>query len=193
MDVCKRAGPARGWSGPLAAALLAAACATTSTRLIDSWKDPAIADHSFQRVAAVALARDLRLRPVAEDEFVKAVGKPGVVASHELIPDAELEDRERARARLLEIGVDGAVVFRVVKDEKRTNWVPPYFSTSGVVTPGYYESFRAIQIETVLYDLVSRKPLWAAHSESIDPRSAEDLIDDIVRLAVEQMRRDGLL
>jgi hypothetical protein len=35
--------------------------------------------------------------------------------------------------------------------------------------------------------------VWAAHSDTLNPSNAKQLVGDVVRAAVERMRKDGLL
>jgi hypothetical protein len=180
---------------------LAAACA--STKLTSTWRDPAIGPLQFRKVVGIALTADATLRRLAEDEFVRAVGATQGVAGYTLIPDDELRDRERARARLEAAGVDGAVVFRLASVEQRERWVPPttygtmwgYWGQVGpmVYEPGYLATDQYVQVETAAYSVSDARLVWAGRSQTINPSSAEDLIDDVVRVSVEALRAEQLI
>jgi hypothetical protein len=185
----------------VACALLAVACATTE--MTSTWRDPALGALQFRKVAGIALSADATLRRIAEDEFVRDVGPAHGVAGYTLIPDEELRDRETARARLEAGGVDGAVVYRLVSVDERERWVPPttygsmwgYWGWAGpmVYEPGYLTTDQYVQVETAVYSVPDARLVWAGRSRTINPDSAEELIDEVVRVSVEELRKEQLI
>jgi hypothetical protein len=184
-------------------ALLALAFACASTKMTSTWRDPAIGPLQLRKVAGIALTADATVRRLAEDEFVRAVGPEHGVAGYTLIPDEDLRDRDEARARLEAAGVDGAVVYRVAAVEERERWVPPttygsmwgYWGWAGpmVWEPGYLTTDQYVQIETAVYSVADARLVWAGRSQTINPSSIEDLIDDVVRVTVESLRAEELI
>lgn len=182
-------------------AVLALACA--STKLTSTWRDPAVGSLQFRKVVGVALTADPVVRRLAEDEFVRAVGPGQGLASYTLIPDEELRDRDRARARLEAAGVDGAVVFRLASVEDRERWVPPttygsmwgYWGWAGpmVYEPGYLTTDQFVQVETAAYSVGDARLVWAGRSETINPSSIEDLIGGVVKVSVAELRKEQFL
>lgn len=180
---------------------LAAGCA--STQLTSVWRDPGLAPQQFSKVVGIALSQDTTLRRVAEDEFVRAVGPAHAVAGYAVIPDDEVQDKERARARLLAAGFDAAVVFRLVGVDERKTWVPPTYygglygywgwAAPMVYEPGYLVTDRIVQVESNLYAVQGERLVWSAHSETIDPKNAEQLIDDVVKVVVAALRKEKLI
>lgn len=177
------------------------ACA--STQITSTWRDPAIGPIQFRKVVGIALSADGTLRRIAEDEFVRAVG-PGVgIAGYAIVPDDELSDREKVRARVEASGADGAVVFRLASIETQERWVPPtsYGNAWGywgyaaplVYEPGYMAMDRVAVVETNVYNVADARLVWAARSETLNPRNAKALIGDVVRVVVEKIRAEKLL
>ena len=183
------------------AAIAAVSCA--ATRITSTWRDPGIGPVQLDRVVGVALSQDTTLRRLAEDEFVRDVGATVATAGYAVIDDDEIRDRDRARARVEAYGADGVVVFRLVGEEKRERWVPPTFYGSAwgywgavaplVYEPGYLTTDRVVRIETNAYRVSDARLVWSARSETLNPTDAEQVIEEVVRAAVEAMRRDGLL
>ena len=58
--------------GVLAAVLLAG-CATTSTQLVNSWKDPTAAGTRFKKVLTVCACKDEGMRRTVEDRLAAAI------------------------------------------------------------------------------------------------------------------------
>ncbi len=184
-------------------AVAAAELACASTRVTSSWRDPGVGAVRFRKVVGVALARDATLRRLAEDEFVRALGPAAALAGYAVIPDEEVQDRDRAKARVEAAGADGVVVFRLVGVETEQRWVPPTYyghawgywgwAAPVVYDPGYLQTDRIVQIETTLYRVSDARLVWAARSETFNPESAEDLIAGVVRAVIDAMRQDALL
>jgi hypothetical protein len=183
------------------AGALAAGCA--ATRLTSTWRDPAIDAVQFQKVVGIAMTADAVVRRLAEDEFVRTVGPDRGVAGYTLIPDEELRDRERARERLEAAGVDGAVVYRLASVDERERWVPPtsygsmwgYWGWAGpmVYEPGYLTTDQYVQIETALYSVSDARLVWAGRSETFNPSSVQELIEEVVQVSVAELREEQLL
>jgi hypothetical protein len=186
-----------------AALAAAAALACASTRITSTWRDPGVRALQFRKVVGVALARDATLRRLAEDEFVRALGPDTALAGYAVIPDEEVEDRDKARTRVEAAGADGVVVFRLVGVETEQRWVPPtsyghawgYWGWAAPVVydPGYLQTDRIVQVETTAYRVSDARLVWAARSETFNPESAEDLIAGVVRAVVDAMREEALV
>ena len=180
---------------------LLAGCASTSVTSV--WRDPGVGPVQFHKVVGVALSQDASLRRLAEDEFVRAVGPAVALAGYSVIPDDEIQNKEKARARVEAAGADGAVVFRLVGVEQQERWVPPTsygnawgywgYAAPRVYDPGYLTTDRIVQIEAAAYAVPTARLVWAAHSKTLNPANAKQLIDEVVRAMVERMRKDGLL
>jgi hypothetical protein len=188
-------------AGACALALAVSACA--STRIVSTWRDPALGPVQFRKVVGVALSQDATLRRLAEDAFVRAAGPDVAVAGYSVIPDEEIQDRSAARLRVGHSGADGVVVFRVASVEDRQTWVPPTYYGSAwgywgwavpmVYEPGYLRTDRVVQVETNAYLVADARLVWSARSETLNPDASRESIDDVVGAVVERMREDGLL
>ena len=176
-------------------------CASTSVTSV--WRDPGVGPVQFKKVVGVVLSQDASLRRLAEDEFVRAVGPAVALAGYAVIPDDEIQDKEKARARVEAAGADGAVVFRLVGIEQQERWVPPTYygnawgywgyAAPRVYDPGYLTTDRIVQVEAAAYAVPTARLVWAAHSHTLNPANAKQLVDEVVRAIVERMRKDGLL
>ena len=184
-------------------AVAAAELGCASTRITSTWRDPGVGAVRFRKVVGVALARDATLRRLAEDEFVRALGPAAALAGYAVIPDEEVRDRDKAKARVEAAGADGVVVFRLVGVEPEQRWVPPTYyghawgywgwAAPVVYDPGYLQTDRIVQVETTVYRVADARLVWAARSETFNPESAEDLIAGVVRTVVDAVRKDALV
>jgi len=186
-----------------ALALFGIALACASTHLTSTWRDPGIGPIEFRKVAGIALSQDAALRRVAEDAFVKSVGPQYAVAGYALIPDEEIRDKDKVKARLQAAGIEGAAVFRLIGVDERKTWVPPttysgfggYYGWAApiVYQPGYLATDRVVQVETTLYSVSQARLVWAAHSETLNPKSAQETIDGVISATVAAMRKEKLI
>ncbi len=188
----------------LLVALLLWGCATT--RVKDSWSNPAAGKIEFQKVVALAIAGDATMRRSLEDALVRAAPRANVVAAYTFVPENELRDTEAIKRRVTEAGFDGAVIFRVVGADKRQTYVPgsyasPYYSTWGYYgygwntmgTPGYVRTDTYVDVETMVYSIADDQLVWAGRSESLNPSSAPALVEDVVKAVAADLRQKGLI
>ena len=179
------------------ASLLAGACA--STKVVSTWKAPDVARARISRLLVVVPAHDSALRRKAEEDLVKRVPVPAV-PSYTFIRDADIADLHAYEPEITRRGFDGILVFRIVSVNREQTWVPgayagPYYAYGGwpVYDPGYMDIDTTVRVDTNLYTLPDRELIWASTSETFDPSSARDLVDDVADVVIKKMRKDGAL
>src|SRR4030095_2977266 len=116
------------------AAVAAALTACASTSLQSTWKNPAAAPLNLKgkKVVALVVIDEEALRYAAEDEAAREITAHGGVGvpAYTLLPQAQIRDKERARAIFEREGIEAVVVVRPVAKEKA-------LSASFWGTPGY--------------------------------------------------------
>jgi hypothetical protein len=184
--------------------------AEAGTKFKSTWKPPDAAPANFQgkKVAALVMLEDEKTRRGVEDELAYALRSRGVVgvAAHSLVPPEETKDKERARARLDEAGVAGAVVLRSVNKaaqltEPKAYWVASYSTFSGyygwgwggVYDPGYVKMDNLFMVETLIFDVKADKLLWAGLSLTKNPKRVDEFMKDLVSSAAKQLQKEGLV
>lgn len=177
-----------------------------STRVTDSWKDPAAKPFAFKKVVVMAISSDQAIRRLAEDELARQITQTVAVPAYRVFGDEEVRDLSRVRAKLTEAGFDGAVTFRVIGAKDRVSWEPgafpgPYYSFAGynawawpaVYDPGYLRTDTIVSVETNVYSLGDGKLLWSALSETFNPAGTQQLVADVCRAVAKELRKQGLL
>src|ERR671912_130289 len=101
----------------MGAALLLCACAS-NTEVVNSWRDPTVVPRRFNKVLAVFISTDARVRRAAEDQLGGKLGN--AVPAYTVIPDSILRDRKKAKAWVRQAGFDGAVIMRSVRVDQET-------------------------------------------------------------------------
>ncbi|MCB1957958.1 MAG: hypothetical protein KDG55_19920 [Rhodocyclaceae bacterium] len=197
----------------LATALLSA-CASTTIR--NSWIDATDVAGPPKKMAVFVAVTDDNVRRMAEDLTVRSMpAEVGAVPSYtlELAPDL---NEAALRDRLAPMGFDAALVARLVSDDTTEQYVPPqtqfmpdplfiglrpyhrsfyaYYPVAYTyTTPGYTATTRHVVVDTVLYRLPAGKPVWSALTESVNPESSVQLVDELIETLGDEMRVHGLL
>jgi len=177
------------------------------SKLFATWKEPDVSPGPYRKVVAIVMAQNEGNRKIAEDEFVRRLpkGTEGV-KSYVLIPKDEQGDVDKVVARLRAEGVDGAAVMRLIDEENAvvydpgSFWRPAYSFHDyygGVWStyhdPGYLTTEIAVRIETAFYSVADEKRVWTGYSETLNPSSAQVIIDDVVRLVVRELERERIV
>ena len=68
-----------------------------------------------------------------------------------------------------------------------------YRYAARVSTPGYWDKYEVLKLESNLYDSASQRLIWSIQSESFDPQSAGQLINDQIAIALKSLRETGLI
>lgn len=195
---------------PSVSAALVAAVALSgcyhSTRLAATWKEPGAGQIRFRQPIVVFVSKDAVFRRMMEDKMASHF--QNAVQSYRVLKDADMTDGSRVLHLLDESGYDGAIIMDVVNVANvvtytpGTYWYgPPYYTFAGYwgsawgypYDPGYLTNNVVVSIETQIYSLRNDKLIWAARSETTDPRSVGKLGDSVLRHVMQELRKEGLV
>jgi hypothetical protein len=184
---------------------LVAACSSSGNRLVSSWKDPSVKKLAFQHIVTIAMTEDGPIRRAAEKEMAAIVG-PKAVPSSQVIPDADIRDADKVRAKLTAEGFDGVITLRLVdattKVKSTRDPVPTaYYEVWGYYRfawvadrpPDYLTAEQKLQIECNIYSLQSGKLLWTGTSEVMQPHLVETAVQDVADLVRRRLKSEGLI
>jgi hypothetical protein len=199
----------------VAAILIAVVAAEAGSKLVFSWKNASYGGSGFKNILVLAVNGRAIARADFEDRMVKEMSHPGVtvVQSYTLMPrpDATPINLNDVRGYVHDLKFDAIVVSRMVKHEKKTTYVPgddfpfyPYYGTFYgyydaiapiVYDPGYLRTDTEAQVETNFYS--TSKPdgelVWSGTTDTLNPRSIDNAVNDIVKLLVKQFQKDKLI
>jgi len=197
----------------LVALAVAAAFGVTvaaKTRFSSVWKSPDAATVSFagKKVAALVIDKDDSLRVAGEEALVRELEARGIkgVASYRMMPKELAQDPVQAKIWYEKAGVQGVVAFRVVNDDRRktvvpSQWMTGYYTTlwgyygysyGAVYTSGYTRDERIVSLETLIFDVPKNALVWAGLSETENPKDGQKVVTEVVKEAVNEMRKQGL-
>lgn len=201
----------------LAALFVLAGCGGMST-IKTSWRDDSDTAGTPRKLAVFVAVKDENLRRMAENRVVQSL-QPGMPAeaAHQLGLDVQIETPD-VRNRLTEAGFDAALLARLVSVDKTRALVPaqppflpepflwrrgpypyspfypfhPFYPYAYATPPQVVEDTRVI-VETLLYRLPEGRPVWTAVSESFNPASSNEVVEDLIQLIGKRLRDEGLL
>jgi hypothetical protein len=193
--------------GALALAALSADCSTPTT-MTDVWRDPGYTRGPVRSLVVFGLRLDPANRRTLEDGFVSELGKHGVrgIASYTLLPDVVTMDV--ARIQVQKAGADGYLVASLQGTTERTQLIPGVYSggfwedyyvgegwAMAPSFPGYVVTNDFVKFQTSLWDgrLGNGKLIWAATTETENPRSGKDFTRSLVRDIVPALVHAALL
>lgn len=201
----------------VAAALSAAACATTPFR--STWNAPEIEPLNFRdaKVAALVISADKGFRLPAEDELARQITAQGAVgiAAYTLVRDEAITDQAQSKALMDEAGIVGVVSMRVVSSEQRITstpasfWMGPphaaFWGWPGWRRPGYWgwgwgvayapvvPVDTTVSVETLVFDLRRDKLVWVGTSETTNPSNVRRLVRKLSDAAARELRTQGFI
>ena len=194
----------------LAAAVVAAALLSAAPKFTSVWKSPDAGQVSFagKKVAALVIAQDDSLRVSGEEALVRELTARGLqsVATYRIAPKEELQSADRAKGWFEKANVEGVVAVRPVSKDKRTTynpgtWMNPYYSTlwgyygygwGSMYIPGSVDQDTIIVVETTIYSVPRNQLLWAAVSETKNPKTLQRFVEDLVKESVKELHKQGL-
>ena len=191
---------------------LAAAAVTTlaAPKFSAVWKSPEVSRLNFagRQVAALVITDSQSLQMSGEEALARELTARGVkgTPTYRFVPREELKSAESARGWFERRKIEGVVALRPVATKTEKQYTPIVWSS------GYYPSFwgyygygwssvyvipagetTTITVETLVYDLTKDQLVWAATSETRDPRSLQEFVKELVSGVVGEMRKVKLV
>jgi hypothetical protein len=192
--------------------LAATATISAAPKFVNVWKAPDVTRLTFagKKVAALVITDDQSLQMSAEEALSRelAARKVSGVASYRMLPREEMKSADTARGWYERAAVQGVVAIRPVSvfEERAASPV--------VWTSGYYPSFwgyygygwstvyvaplsarktTTVVVETLVYDLMRDRLVWAGLSETRNPADLQRFIHELVAAAVDEMKKNKLV
>ena len=210
------------WCGRILVGLIALLVVTLamgkSSKLVMSWKNPAyVRTKAVSRILALGLSEKASIRADFEDALAAQLAQTGLESlpgnTILLRPEGSHLDLEYLRTQVRNNKLDAVVVSRLIKVDSTVTYVPgtaylppplPYYGTfygyysavyPVVYTPGYLKEEKKVRIETNLYVIssVEGELVWTGITDTFNPSNVDKAIDQLAKLVVQQMQRDGVL
>lgn len=190
----------------------AATVVIAAPKFLNVWKSPEVSRLNFagKKVAALVITDNQSLQMSGEEALTRELSGRGVMGTptYRFVPREELKSAESAKGWFERAKVEGVVALRPVRAEKGREytavvWSSGYYPSfwgyygygwsSAYVTPLGARDTTTITVETLVYDLTRDQLVWAATSETRDPKNLQDFVKDLVKGAVSEMRKMKLV
>jgi hypothetical protein len=188
--------------------ILLGACA--STKLTNTWVDENYRGRPVSDIMVIGVTDEETVRRSYEKRFVKrleAIGVEAVSSADAIrIPANKKLGKEVILEAVNKYKNDAVLITHLVGVEKKEVYTPPTYSAYpgglygyyghvyGVVhTPGYYTQHTYVRLETTLYDVKTEKPLWSGQSQTWNPESDRQLMNEVINVVIQDMQRNKLL
>jgi hypothetical protein len=187
-----------------------------AVKLLMSWRNPAYSGATPRRILVIGMSQNPAIRADFEDDMSAAITKDGlevIPGNHILFrPDSSDLDPEYLRGQIRDFKIDAVLVSRLVKVEKKQTYFPGH---SYVVPYAYYHSFygyygtlyrqvyspdylredTTVRVETNFYAAspTDGNLIWTGTSDSFNPKSAQKVIDGVVKLIAKELTAQKIL
>ncbi|MES1164498.1 MAG: hypothetical protein ABUR63_01970 [Verrucomicrobiota bacterium] len=184
----------------LALTVAAASCATTD--MTSTWTDPAAKGAALSKVAVICMTKDAGLRRIAEDSAAANLTGAQAIPSYQILGETDLKDREAVKGKLRAAGVNGVLVMRLTGvTEQVTPMDGPYgsfdgyydFAGAAAFAPGYLQTDTIVHVVSNLFDLNQNKLIWSGTSQTFDPASAKQFMNDVSKAVAKSLQKDRLI
>lgn len=187
------------------AVVVLAACASTTIR--SAWFDTNYKGGPMKRIVVVGVGGQVADRRVFEDSFAAQLRAAGVdgIPGYTVAPDETRMDDAAFAAAVERTGADGVLIVRLLNVDTRTQ-----VSTAMVPGPmmwgpygGFYgpvwfpttqvNQFDVAQVESSLYDTKTRRLVWSATTDTMNPSTVAQETPRFAAVIIGQLRARGLI
>ncbi|OGU07372.1 MAG: hypothetical protein A2075_14015 [Geobacteraceae bacterium GWC2_58_44] len=191
-------------------------CSCASVSLVDTWRNPGVRPARLQKVLVVSITKNDSNRRVYEDMLASQLSRQGVeaVAGYTLIPAGERASWSVLEKAMKQAAAQAVLTVQTIKVEQQTTvhpgyvdpypgywypsayptWdLPSYYRSMAHYGPGYISTYDIATMQVNLFDASSGKLIWAATVESTEPEKVTTVGQELARIVVRSLAKDGLI
>ncbi len=194
--------------------------ACTSTTLTRVWKDSAFTNKPVESIMVLGIAEKEATEQQFEDLFVSQFGELGIKseAAYIMIPLSDqltaenIKDHKAIIKRIAQQNRMDSVLITHVVSVTEEDVELASSGTGGEMNPHMvdldeYYTFALthmtapdrsvvktfVRLQTSIFDTTTEKRVWSAASETVDPKSVDTVIKQLVKAVMEQLEADGMI
>jgi hypothetical protein len=197
--------------------LLLIAC--SHMKFTNVWVDEARINRAYRNILVIGIADTRGNREDFETYFVEQLKAAGVdaLASIKILPDTTKINRETVLAAIEGLDIDAAIVTHLTGNVEVESTFPPkqhgivhsYGYGPGHINDQMYDYYpyasqyvhqlrndnthNVVSLETNLYDAGTEKLVWSGRSSQFAPDSVDDVIVQLTRLVITDLKKKNLL
>ncbi|MCB0725852.1 MAG: hypothetical protein KDD00_00175 [Ignavibacteriae bacterium] len=192
------------------------------TDISGTWKKPGTIPQKYTKIAVLGLSKSRVNNSTIESAVVSnlkqyginAISGSNILTSNFLDSDGDgkVDDgsKEQIAQKLIDAGVDGALVLSLQDVKKSEQYVPgtsfytPYAGFYGfnsyywgayntINTPGYYTQTTNYFISSNFYNMKNTELIWSAQSETMDPQSLSGFASSFAPVIAQEFASAGVV
>lgn len=182
-----------------------------STKITSSWVQQPAPAESINKVLVIALSRDTTSRKLWENSFAEqfAAKNKHAIASYTIAEDP-IEPQEEAILKVIQQAqADTVLITHLVDSDTTTKWHPgtvryePSFYSrmygyyghayQAVYSPPTVTTRTIVSLESNMYNVATKKLVWAAQSDTINPKLLKTDFDSVVKKLMADLQQKGVL
>jgi len=184
---------------------LITSCSGTGTKLTSISVNESLLGKPVFNILVIGVAPENKEkeRRSFEDRFVarlKATGTEAISSGNAItIPSVLMLKKEDIIEAVKKYNNDAIIVTRAVGvDEEKGYSGAPYYTYYGQAYgsyrhPTYSNMNTTYQFQTNLYDVKTEKLIWSGTSETFNPDSTMQVIDNVIKVVITDLQKNGLL
>jgi hypothetical protein len=199
----------------LAALVTLALAGCQSTTIQSAWFDSGYTGGPMKKIDVVGIGTDVTNRRVLEDIFAQKLGAVGVegVPGYTVLPDdARVAEAPFSNA-IERSGAQGLILVRLLGVDTKTQvsttvvpagagwgpgWGPGYGPYGGFYGPAWMpvtqvSQYDVASVEVSLYDVKTRRLVWSATTQTMNPQSVAQEAPGFADLIIKQLVARGLI
>ncbi|VAW26990.1 hypothetical protein MNBD_BACTEROID04-1363 [hydrothermal vent metagenome] len=186
----------------------------SKTNLVDNWSDQNFSGPPLKKVLVIGIIKNSDKRKSFEKTFSKSLttNNRSGIASYTYLPNLEHKiDKETILAAVEKSGADGVMIVTThgtFQQERVTRGTVDYIPNTGlgygmygyynmshafVYNPGYTVTDTLLMIDTKLFDVKTEKLIWSGKTETFNPTSAKEVINEFESLIIRKMESSGVI
>ncbi len=191
----------------------------SSTRLVNSWKNPDTPIFKTEKMLVVGIAQNLNARSLFEEKLrsqfflrdINAVKSLEIFEPNFTLSQKSEKDIKEEVKMIKDQGFDAVLVTAVKgvenkkvseKDYRDVNYrfsrfKDYYFMHQDIYyQPGYYEEYKVYHVESSLYSITSdaeRTLVWTGSIDIIDPSKVHNTVIDFVDRIIKSLEKEQLI
>ncbi len=187
-----------------------------AVKLLMSWKNPNYSGQKPHRILVIGMSKNPEIRADFEDDLSSAIANDGLeaVPGNSILfrPHSAELDPDYLKGQIRDFKIDAVLTSRLVKVDKKTTYIPGhsyavpyayyrsfygYYGTvyRQVYSPDYLREDTTVRVETNFYAVTPSdgELIWTGTSDSFNPKSAQKVIDGVVKLIVKELKKQNIL
>lgn len=184
--------------------------ACSSFDLTNVWRSPEFSGPPMRKVLVVGLSPSDATRRIFEDGFAHALQAAGVgaVSSYGQLPEQGKIPDEKLKAVLAQAKADSVMITRLTRVEQKADVIAPitppmggyyrggfygWYGSAWTGVPTNVVAYNVLTIETTLWDMRNEAVIWSGVTETLQPTDVAKATNDMAKVLIERMKKDGVI